>query len=572
MKEGFRVPRNIFSDPSYYHYIVQYEGDIEEEVSQQPGYYVTIINDTYAIISANKPLELNIEAPIFSTIVYAALPDVFTLQEISPAEASGVNFLQLELPLNLTGRGVNVAIIDTGIDYLNDEFIRENGETKIEYIWDQTVNPIEGAEDSQVPFGTVYNKSTIQEAINAYKEGRSPYDIVETRDEIGHGTNMAGIIGAIGKNPNLKGMVPDCDFVVVKLVEGIAFKELNNLSIPVFGIASIFAALEFLYRYALLSNKPMVIYFPLGSNLGSHKGNGILEQYMDSISRNSGMAIVTGTGNQGASQTHTSGIIPQVGQPRSIQLYISPEQQFMVVDIWIDAPNIMSLNIVSPSGESTGQISAEINVIETYSFVFEGTTIKINNFLPEENTGDQLIRIRFFNAREGIWRLVLTGESILDGRFNAWILQEGVSIGGTKFISSDPYGTIMNPATSGYSITAAAYNQTNNTILSYSGVAFLENFIDVIDVAAGGVNALTVAPNDKTAIVNGTSVAAAILAGACAMLFQWGIVERNDPNIYSQTVKTYISRGAVQRGGDVYPNPQWGYGILNILNMFQNMI
>lgn len=572
MKEEFRAPRSIFSDPNFYHYIVQYEGNIEEEVSRQPGYYVTIINENYAIISANRELELNIEAPIFSTIVYAAAPDLFTLQQISPAEASGVNFLQLELPLSLTGRGVNVAIIDTGIDYLNEEFIRENGETKIEYIWDQTVNPIEGNENSQVPFGTMYNKSNIQEAINAYKEGRSPYDIVQTRDEIGHGTNMAGIIGAIGKNPNLKGMVPDCDFVVVKLLEGVAFKQLNNLSIPVFGIASIFAALEFLYRYSLLSNKPMVIYFPIGSNLGSHKGNGILEQYMDSISRNSGIAIVTGTGNEGASQTHTSGIISQVGQSRTIQLYISPEQQFIVVDIWIDSPNIMSLNIVSPSGESTGQLSAEINVVDTYSFIFEGTTMKINNFLPEENTGDQLIRIRFYNVREGIWRLVLTGESILDGRFNAWIPQEGISIGGTKFISSDPYGTIMNPATSGYVITAAAYNQTNNTILSYSGVAFLEDFIDKIDVAAGGVNALTVAPNDTTAIVNGTSVSAAVLAGACAMLFQWGIVEGNDPNMYSQTIKTYISKGAVQRGGDIYPNPQWGYGLLNIVNVFQNMI
>lgn len=572
MKEGFRAPRSIFSDPNYYHYIVQYEGNIEEEVSRYPGYYVTIINNIYAVISANKELELNIEGPIFSTIVYAASPDIFTLQQVSPIDASGANFLQLELPLSLTGRGVNVAIIDTGIDYLNDEFIRDNGETKIDYIWDQTINPAEGNEDSQVPFGTVYSKSNIQEAINAYREGRSPYDIVATRDEIGHGTNMAGIIGAIGKNPNLRGMVPECSFIVIKLLESLTYKKRFNIQIPMFNIVPIFTALEFLYRYSLLSNKPMVIYFPLGSNLGSHKGNGILEQYMDSLSRNSGIAIVTGSGNQGASQTHTSGIISQVGQSRTIQLYVSPEQNFMVVDIWIDQPNIMSLSIVSPSGESTGQLSAEINAIETYSFIFEGTSMRINNFIPEENTGDQLIRIRFTDMKEGIWRFILTGESILDGKFNAWIPQEGITIGGTRFISSDPYGTIMNPGTSSYVITAAAYNQTNNTILSYSGVAFLENFIDVIDIAAGGVNALTVAPNNATAIVNGTSVSAAVLAGACAMLFQWGIVEGNDPNMYSQTIKTYISKGAIQRGGDIYPNPQWGYGLLNVVNMFQNMI
>ena len=56
-------------------------------------------------------------------------------------------------------------------------------------------------------------------------------------------------------------------------------------------------------------------------------------------------------------------------------------------------------------------------------------------------------------------------------------------------------------------------------------MAFLEEYLNKIDVAAGGVNALTVAPDNKVAIVNGTSVAAAVVAGACAMLFQWGIVE-----------------------------------------------
>lgn len=572
MKESFRAPSNIFSDPNYYHYIVEYSGNIEDEVLKQPGYYVTIINNKYAIISADRELELNISGPQFLSIVYAAPPDIFTLQEISPLEASKASFLQLELPLNLTGNGVNIAIIDSGIDYLSEEFIKENGETRIEYIWDQTINPNEkNAESSRVPFGTLYNKNKIQEAIKASKEGKSPYEIVQTKDEIGHGTNMAGIIGAAGKNASLKGVVPECNFVVVKLIENIKYKELLNVQVPIFDIVSIFTALEFLYRYSLINNKPMVIYFPLGSNLGSHKGNGILEQYMESISRNSGIAIVTGAGNQGASETHTSGVITQVNQDKTIQLYISPEQKFIVVDIWIDSPNIMSLTIISPSGESTDIINAEINAVETYSFVFENTSIRINNYLPEEYTGDQLIRIRFFNLKEGIWKLRLTGDVILDGKFNAWIPQEGVSIGGTRFTSSDPYGTIMNPSTSKYLITAAAYNQNNNTILSYSGMAFSDDYIDIIDVAAGGVNALTVAPNNTTAIVNGTSVSAAILAGACAMLFQWGIVEGNYSNIYSQTIKAYIARGAVQRSGDIYPNAQWGYGMLNILKIFQNI-
>ena len=60
-------------------------------------------------------------------------------RNVSPIEASKASFLQLNLPLNLTGRDVNVAIIDTGIDYLNEEFMKPNGETRIELIWDQTI-------------------------------------------------------------------------------------------------------------------------------------------------------------------------------------------------------------------------------------------------------------------------------------------------------------------------------------------------------------------------------------------------------------------------------------------------
>lgn len=569
MKRNFREPKDLFSNPNYFHFIVQYQGNIEEEVLKQPGYYVTIINDKYAIVSTDKDIQLNAQEPIFSTIVYVAQRDnIFTLQEISPISASEADFLQLELPLKLTGKGVTVAIMDTGIDYLNEEFMKINGETRIEYIWDQT---IESSQKTTVPFGTVYNKENIQEAINTFKTGKSPYEIVPTKDEIGHGTKMAGIIGATGKNPNLKGVVPDCDFLVVKLIEYSTVMQKFNLKVPVYDLFSIFPALEFLYRYSLSSNKPLVIYFPLGSNFGNHKSNGILEQYIESISSRSGIAVVTGSGNQGAGGYHASGEIPQVNDFRTIQLYMSAEQKFQITQIWIDTPNIMYLEVISPSGESTGIIKAIIREVNTYSFLFENTNIVIYSYFPEEMSGDQLFVVRFFNVKEGIWKFRLIGESILNGKFNAWIPGEGIAVGGTAFIPSDPYGTIITPSTSNYVITAAAYNQNNNNILQYSGMAFLDDYIDKIDVAAGGVNALTVAPNNSTAVTSGTSVSAAIVAGTCAMLFEWGIVDGNDPNIYSQTLKTYIQRGTIQRSGSIYPNPQWGYGLLNVVKIFQNM-
>ncbi|AOR23594.1 S8 family peptidase [Clostridium taeniosporum] len=567
MKRNFNIPKTILRDVNFDNYVIQYQGDIAEEVSKEPNYFVLLINDKYAIISVPKDVEPTEILLKFSSIVYVKPAEMYTLQEISPVEASRANFLQLGSPLNLKGKGVNIGIIDTGIDYLCEEFMDENGNTRIEYIWDQTIN----SDNDDVPFGSVYSKDKINEAIQAYNNGNSPYEIVPTKDEIGHGTNMAGIIGGTGKNPNLRGVVPECNFVVVKLLEDYSFKEQFNVKVPVFNITAIFSAMEYLYRYYLNAFKPIVIYLPLGSNLGSHTGNDILEKYLETISSNNGIAIVTGTGNERNKMSHASRIMTNNNQIRSIEIDVSPEETDLWVEIWVDSPNVVSLDVISPSGENTGIMTPLINSVEFYTFIFEKTSIRVNYYLPEEFTGDELIRIRFYNIQQGIWKLRLTGNSILYATINAWIPQEGIKHGSTHFSWSDPYGTITNPGNSEYLITAAAYNQNNNNIVNYSGMAFTSNYENKIDVAAGGVNALTVAPNNKTAIVNGTSVAAAVLAGACAMLFEWGIVLGNYPYMYSQSMKSFLARGTTKRIGDIYPNPQWGYGILNIVTMFQNM-
>jgi subtilisin family serine protease len=563
---------NILRDLSFYHYLVQYQGDIKGEIGQYPDYNVIIIDNQYAIVSVKRDVEINVGEPYFSTIVYVKLAEFYTLQQISPIEASGANFLQLDLPLSLTGKGVDVAIIDTGIDYLNEEFMTLNGETRIECIWDQTSISAKEVEGLEVPFGTIYMKEDIQRAINEYKGGRNPYEIVPTVDEIGHGTNCAGIIGATGKNSNLKGVVPNCDFVVVKLMEDYSFKDRFKAPIPVYNITAVFAALEFIYRYAIRRFKPMIIYFPLGCNLGSHEGDGFLDQYIGTISINRGIALVTGAGNQRAKGEHTSGRIFRVGEISEVEIDVSPEKKDLWVEVWVDKPNIMSLQIISPSGESSGVMNALLNFVGVYTFIFEKTSIKVNYFLPEVNTGDELIRIRFYDLQPGIWKLRLIGNLILDGIYDIWMLQSDLTPGTARFTPSDPYGTFTNPSNSRYIIKAAAYNQNNNNITSYSGVDFVDNFANVmIDVAAGGVNAVTVAPNNQIAVVNGTSVAAAIVAGACAMLFQWGIIDGNEPYMYAITLKTYLARGARKRSGDVYPNPQWGYGMLNIVYMFQSI-
>lgn len=566
--------QNIFRNPDLFHYLVHYIGDVEAEIANYPNLSIIIITSRYAILSSPETLETILASPPFETIIYIKPFTIYSLQQISPLEASQAEFLQLDLPLNLLGTGVKVAVIDTGIDYLNEEFMDEDGNTRIDYIWDQSAeNSTTQIDGFNIFFGAVYNSEQIQQAIDLYRQGGDPYSIVPVKDEIGHGTKTSGLIGARGKNPNIRGVVPDCRFIVIKLAEELAFRKIYQVNInePIYNVASIFAALRVISNYALTIRDPIVIYLPLGSSLGNHKGATLLERYINSLALLNGFTIVTVTGNERNTRRHASGTLRPEDPIKTIDLDVAPGQGTLIVDIWVDLPNVVSIDIISPSGDNTGVINYSTNTYTTHTFVFENTTVTVLYFIPEEGTGDQNIRIIFQNLQPGIWRLRFLGNQIIGGNINVWLPQGGLTLPGTQFNPADPYGTITSPGNSPFIITAAAYNQNNNNLVDYSGMAFISGYINPIDVAAGGENALTTAPNNEIAIISGTCVAAAIVAGACAMLFEWGIVQGNDKNLYTQTLKTYLARGVNERSGDIYPNPQWGFGMLNVLRLFDNI-
>ncbi|MGU8346079.1 S8 family peptidase [Clostridium perfringens] len=574
------APENVFNNENYLNYLVQYQGDIIGEFSGKDGIYATLINNRYAIITIDKNLQ-EYENDIsmikykkengrdveIDSITYIKNPEGYVLQEISPLEAANVEYVQIQSYFNLTGRGVIVGILDTGIDYLNEEFMDSNGNTRILGIWDQTISS-ESSSNDNLPYGTFYSEEDINRAIRLSREGGDPYTIVPSRDEIGHGTSMAGIIGSSGKNPSLKGVAPDCKFLVVKLAQSLYYKKEYEIDIPIYNITEIFTGIQYLYSYFLKGSQSMIIYLPLGTNRGSHKGTSMLEEFLDSILINRGIALVTGAGNEGTALLHGSGTIKPDGQVTTHEFNIDENQKKIIIEVWVQIPSIASIEIVSPTGGTTGIIQPFFGKGDRYDFTIERTTVLVSYYVPEEIYEDSLILVILDNVQAGTWSFKFRGLKEIEGRYDIWLPPRGVSKTATKMIPSDPYGTVTVPGTSSSVITVAAYNQLNNTQLNYSGRGFQDNYIDIIDVAAGGVDALTVAPNNKTTLANGTSVAAAIVAGICVLLFQWGIVEGNYPYMFSQTLKAFIARGTRKRKGDTYPNPEWGYGIVDIFNMF----
>ena len=559
-------PENVFL-------LVEVTGESNlNDVLKIPGVSGVMISSNFAVIitPANKINEIS---NIVLRIVNIEVSTILTLNTISPLEASGASVFNNNPYLRLNGRGVLVGIIDTGIDYLNKEFQREDDTTRIVRIWDQT---IQGDKDIyNLKYGTEYTEDQINQAISLQTSGGDPYSIVPSKDDIGHGTRLAGIIGGRGINPDLKGAAPDCQFVIVKLSRATKVEldaaVIDKTDVPSYTPWSALLALRYIIAVARELKRPVVVFEPLGSNMGSHTGNGIVEQSINNYSAQSGTVVVVPTGNQGNTDTHTEGIIESSGYIKDIEIRVGEKQKNLPIEIWVNKPNRVKLSIVSPSGEVIDNLEAKNTNNERIKFLYEGTEMIVNFTSPELSTGDSLIFIRAYNLKAGIWKFRLTGQSIVDGKYYAWIPQRELLDSETKFLNSVGYTTLTLSSTSSGAISVAYYNQDDNSVISESGRGYTRYGMIKPDIAAGGFNAIVTNPGGGTAVISGSSVAGAVVAGCCALILQWAVVDKNYPDIYAAQIKSYIISGAKGRPGDVYPNKEWGYGMFDMQGVFDRI-
>ncbi|MBI6011871.1 S8 family peptidase [Clostridium perfringens] len=569
--------KNFYNDENYISFIVAYDGNIKKEIDDINDASIFFIDDNFAILSIKLQNYMETIRSIKS-IIYIELNGIYTLGE-SPVEDSKAPIFHRNPSLNLRGSGVVVAIVDTGIDYLNNEFMREDETTRILRIWDQTIDS--GKTPDGFISGSEYTEEDINKAIQAQKQGQNPYDIVPSKDDYGHGTKMAGIVGARGINREIVGVAPDCEFIIIKLQE--ASKEYVDFYYAKgdkakYRNTDIIMALKYLYELSFTLNKPMIIYLPLGSNLGDHAGASILERYVDTkISGKNSLFVVTSTGNQGNTDTHTSGEIKSNGDSQIIELNCGKEQKGLVLQIYAQRPSKIKLGILSPSGERFENTNPRktkhilINDAPIWKFIYEGTTVQVTYDSPDEFTGDDKFVIKMEGITEGVWRFILTSNNIVDGKYYAWILQRELLAEDTRFLNPSPYTTLTIPGTAKTIINTSYYNQNNGAIVSESGRGYtMKDYIQPI-ITAGGINAITTKPGGGTITMSGASVAGAILAGCCALIIQWAVVDGNDPQMYATKLQAYIIRGARKREGDTYPNRQCGYGILDMQEIFKSL-
>ncbi|MBU3087215.1 S8 family peptidase [Clostridium gasigenes] len=570
--EQYKIVCPNYLDENSPDFLVEYRGPFKEEIDKVTYACGDIITDTLGVISV--PYEyLDILRKDVPSIVFVENRSIYVLQDVIVNYVDNINEIKLNPYLGLNGRGVLVGMVDSGIDYLNNEFIREDGTSRILNIWDQTA-PINYS-NKKVYIGDTYDNDKINEAINASKRGEDPYAIVPTKDEIDHGTKMAGIIGGRGYNEDIRGVASDSDFVIVKLLESLNYKRMLRengiLNVPGYNNVEVLAGIEYLRRYAENAKKPMVVYIGVGTTSGSHSGNNIMSRYINAIAAERGLAIVAGVGNEGDSEGHASGTIKAVDDVALIELSIPRVLKELSFEVWIRKPDIMSINISTPYGEMSGFIDAKIKRVGTIKFVLTNSSVNIRYNVPEEYTGDEVIGLTFKDMKPGIWRLELKGEDIVKGRYDMWLPPKATLPEGTRFLASDPFITLTVPSTAKKVITVAYYNSQTKSLVASSGKGFNSNGLINPDIMTAGIDVLTTSNGGAVTKTSGSSVATAIVAGCCSLILQWGIVDKNDTTMYSAKILSYLIYGADRTMMDEYPNRYSGYGVLDILKTFNVM-
>lgn len=558
---------DALKSPDYVVFASRYRGFLSD-ITSNINYVCTIpLENNYALfyLKVDNLAKFYKEAKYILDIPPAS---PYSLQDISPLDSSNITAVKRNPYLNLSGLGVIVAMIDTGIDYLNEEFIYEDGTSKILEIWDQTISS--SAVDSSVPFGSLYTNAQINEAIKLKKSGGNPYSIVPSKDTIGHGTKMAGIIGARGYNPEISSVAPNCKFIMIKLCPGNVGNVFNNSETAnnLYGEATIIPALLYMEKFIKTSTSPIVIYFPLGTTFGAHNGISYVEKIIERLSYVKGVVVCTGTGNEGLSEGHFQGELSFPGEVKEALLEIPPNQNILPLQIWSSFADEIIIGVTSPSGQKIEALILEPALVQKFKFVFENTSLTLIYYLPNPLTGNQLTFLMFEDLKPGIWKITLKGNVIINKNFNIWLPQKLLLQEGTRFLNASPETTLTVPSTSTFCITSAYYNQIDNSLVATNGRGFNSLKKITPQITAGGIDVKTIAPNNRVTTVSGSSVSTAVVAGACALLLQWGIVNKNFPNMFCQVIQVMLIQGARQIKELLYPNINSGYGQLDLLETF----
>ncbi|WP_026732034.1 S8 family serine peptidase [Fischerella sp. PCC 9605] len=381
-------------------------------------------------------------------------------------------------PLHLSdpkvrGEGVIVGIIDTGIDYTHESFRNDDGTSRILYLWDQ------GAEkdpNGRVPYGREYTKAQLDAVLKL----SNPLTEVSHQDGNGHGTHVAGIAAGNGcaewnqcihnnnkcaKQCKYTGIAPEADLIVVAFqMERISSPEDSGRPLTLGRSVRAFNAFAYITQRASESSRPVAINLSMGTCIGGHAGETLLEQFLDQLLRQPKIVAVKSAGNEQERLSHAGGEIQQ-GQTLVLEFEVDSNNPRDMLEVWYDAADTISISLQPPDSVPLA-FTAPNDIYERFR-TNNNNDITLKFDYDVDLSGDTSATIFLLGGRakyiqSGKWKLLLRGDSVEVGRYDVWI--SGICKQ-SRFLrnSADDSCTITIPGNAKRIITVGSYVISSST-------------------------------------------------------------------------------------------------------------
>ena len=547
--------------------IVKYHGSLDR--LREQNIVVEELIAGYAILTVPEALvDMVSDTP---EIEYVEKPKRFYYGQTFPAGTSCFPPVTMRTPF-LNGRGVLLAVLDSGITWDLEVFRKADGSTRIQYLWDQTVS--EETDDvryGKMPDGFSLGTEYTAEEINAALQlpALDRYRLIPSRDLSGHGTAVAGIATGRSADGLYTGAAPEAELIVVKL--GLPGNS-GGVEEGFPRTTEILRGVTYALRKARQLNMPLVINLSFGNSYGSHDGSSLLERFLDNASEIGKTVICVGSGNEGATRGHFAGNITRDSR---VELAVGNYERNLNIQLWKNYSDVFRIRLQAPGGEEA-ELSTNIQGGK-YTLELEQTRILVYLGEPLPYAVAQEIYLDMIPAEgsyinAGIWTILLEPVVTVTGQYYLYLPAGNGRGDSTGFYRSTPQVTLTVPSTAAKVITVGAYDPVYDTYADFSGRGYADSTRTIGVAAAGLTKPDLVAPGVNIQApdvygtftpTTGTSFATPIVSGAAALLMEWGIVRGNDPFLYGEKIKAYLRKGARPLRGEMeYPNDRVGYGRL----------
>lgn len=547
--------------------IVKYHGSLDR--LREQNIVVEELIAGYAILTVPEALvDMVSDTP---EIEYVEKPKRFYYGQTFPAGTSCFPPVTMRTPF-LNGRGVLLAVLDSGITWDLEVFRKADGSTRIRYLWDQTVSEETasmryGKMPDGFSLGTEYTAEEINAALQMHALDR--YRLIPSRDLSGHGTAVAGIAAGKSADGLYTGAAPEAELIVVKL--GLPGNS-GGVEEGFPRTTEILRGVTYALRKARQLNMPLVINLSFGNSYGSHDGSSLLERFLDNASEIGKTVICVGSGNEGATRGHFAGNITRDSR---VELAVGNYERNLNIQLWKNYSDVFRIRLQAPGGEEA-ELSTNIQGGK-YTLELEQTRILVYLGEPLPYAVAQEIYLDMIPAEgsyinAGIWTILLEPVVTVTGQYYLYLPAGNGRGDSTGFYRSTPQVTLTVPSTAAKVITVGAYDPVYDTYADFSGRGYADSTRTIGVAAAGLTKPDLVAPGVNIQApdvygtftpTTGTSFATPIVSGAAALLMEWGIVRGNEPFLYGEKIKAYLRKGARPLRGEMeYPNDRVGYGRL----------